>query len=531
MKKLILLALMFSCFAENNHAQTVEWLTVVNGVSYDYGVASDIDAAGNVYSVGYSTGSTTINGTDIASNGKGDGFIIKQNKNGEFLWGKTFGCDDNNYYDEVKNVHVDVNGDCYILVTVKGQNFKYDGNLISGIDAIGQYGGEGLLLKIDATGKLLWWEHNNIKSFEAVTTDQERNVYLTGSFYGTGTIGGQTLSNTTSGTTSDMFIAKFNPEGTLIWAKNVGGNVNNAFVSGSDISCAPDGKSVYITGSTSKDAYFETATLTTEMVTSVFLAKYDSSGTELWARSYDSGKYRKVYSMDVSSTDTIALAGSYGYPKTLSYTAFYDSDGEQTNNILYESTTESKIFDISSNSKGEYFICGYFIDDLQLPDTLLTNEKGNCFMAKFDADLHVQWLKFFSGSEWQSSIHQYDENSAIMSLRIDYPFSYNENILTPLLGDAMFMKVNEEIKTSVITNQELPDLRVYPNPAQNSVNIICKYQMQNIEIMDINGRIIRTYHINTNNFTIDLSELKTGLYFIKTSGSNYKSRVSKIVKN
>lgn len=532
MKKILIVVLIWLCFNENIHAQTVEWFTVVNGTSYDYGVDSDIDAAGNVYSAGFSTGPSTINGTVVLPNGKGDSFIIKQSKDGDFLWGKTFGCDDNIYNDEVKDVQVDANGDCYILVTVKGNNFKYDGNVISGIGAVGQYGGEGLLLKIDASGNLLWWEHNNVKSFEAVTTDKDRNVYLTGSFYSTGTIGGQVLSNPTSGTTSDMFIAKFNPDGSLIWAKHVGGNVHNAFVSGYDIACAPDGGSVYITGKSSKDAFFETATLTTEMVNSVFLVKYDSSGNELWANSYDSGKYRNVYSMDVSSDGTIGIVGSYGYPATHSYTAFYNPDGEQIHNEVYESVTNSKVYGISFNSSGEYFVAGYFIDDIQLPDTLLSNEKGNCFVAKFDVTHNVQWLKFFTGTEWQSNIHQYNENSAIMSMRIDYPFTYNENEndLEPVLGDALFFKVSEEVKTAVQKNEALADLRIYPNPVKSKVNIYCKERIQSVEIMDSSGKIVSRLNCSSNQAKVDLAHLRTGLYFVKVSGTKDNYRVVKIMK-
>jgi hypothetical protein len=386
------------------------------------------------------------------------------------------------------------------------------------------------MLKIDSTGKLLWWEHSNIKRFEAVTTDKERNVYLTGCFYGSGTIGGQTLSNATSGTTSDMFIAKFNPSGTLIWAKNVGGNVSNSFVDGYDIVSAEVEKSVYVTGMTSKTAYFETATLTTEMMNSVFLAKYDSSGTELWARSYDSGKYRSVCSMDISSDGTVALAGSYGYPETLSYTTFYNSEGEQIFNTTYESTTNSKTYGISFNSSGEYFVSGYFNNDIQLADTLLNNPGGNSFIAKFDTSHHVQWLKFFPCAEWQSGIHQYTENSAILSLRIDYPFSFSTGVLEPVFGDAVFMKVNEEIKTSASKNQELVDLRIYPNPAQSTVHIFCKERIQKIEIMNITGSTISIIKVNANETTVDLSELKPGIHFIRVSTSNYKRSIVKIVK-
>ena len=516
----------------SGQAQTIEWFNQINGVSYDYGIASDIDSNGNVYSVGYSTGSTTIGGTVIFPNGKGDGFVIKQNKNGDILWYKTFGADDTNYYDEVQDVHVDANGDVYILVTVKGKNFKYNDEVISGIEANGQYGGNGLMLKIDANGKLLWYEFHNIKRFEAVTTDGQRNVYLTGCFYGSGTIGSETLTNSTSGTTSDMFLAKFKSDGTLIWVKHVGGTTSNSFVVGYDVSCSPDGASVYVTGLTSKTAYFETATLTTTQPNSVFLAKYNNSGTEIWAKSYDSGAYRSITSMDVSSGGLIALAGSYGYPATKSYTTFYNADGEQVQNTVYESSQNSKTFGISFNAAGEYFISGYFIKDLLLPDSTLTGEGGNSYMAKFDVNHKLKWLKHFHNTEWESGIHACNENSAIMTIRLDYPLYYNggKSVMEPVLGDAVFMKINEEVKTAAVKYQTLNTIRIFPNPAGDEINILSDKAIERLQILNLTGQTILAKDIQGKEAKIQLAGLNPGVYLLIATGSGNENTVMKFVK-
>lgn len=531
-KKLWVFALVMAAANLITQGQTIEWFNRVNGISYDYGVESDIDSNGNVYSVGYSTGSTTIGGKVIYPNGEGDGFIIKHNKYGDILWAKTFGADDTNYHDEVQDVHVDANGDCYILVTVKGKNFKYNNEVIQGIEGKAMYGGKGLMLKIDKNGQLLWFEFNNIERFEAVTTDNQRNVYLTGCFYASGTIGGEKLINPSSGTTSNMFLAKFKPDGNFIWAKHAGGTVSNAFVDGYDVCCSPDDASVYVTGQYSKQVYFETATLSATTINSVFLVKYGSSGNELWAKSYDSAAYTRVSSMDVSPNGLVALAGNYGYPTTKSYTTFYNSDGEQVKNTVFESSQNSKTFGISFNAAGEYFVSGYFIKDLQLPDSTMTVENGNSYMAQFDVNHKLKWLKYFPNTEWVSSIHACNENSAIMTIRLDFPLYYNfgENVMDPVLGDAVFMKIKEELKTTTIGYKSLTSLNVFPNPVNNMINIWSNETIDRVLIKNLTGKSILIIDMHGKEAKIQLADLNPGVYLMVVSHTGSERKVIKFIK-
>ncbi|MGZ3862558.1 MAG: T9SS type A sorting domain-containing protein [Bacteroidia bacterium] len=54
-------------------------------------------------------------------------------------------------------------------------------------------------------------------------------------------------------------------------------------------------------------------------------------------------------------------------------------------------------------------------------------------------------------------------------------------------------------------------MEVYPNPAQNSISIFTNASINTLEICDVNGKA----HIKTNQATIDVSQLSSGVYFIK----------------
>ncbi len=91
------------------------------------------------------------------------------------------------------------------------------------------------------------------------------------------------------------------------------------------------------------------------------------------------------------------------------------------------------------------------------------------------------------------------------------------------------------IITSIEENFEVPvSVTVYPNPASESVNI--KFEslvdrMINVQIMDAQGRIVRTDRIEISVIqkTINLQDLPSGVYFLKLIKGNLVN-VYKIVK-
>jgi hypothetical protein len=75
---------------------------------------------------------------------------------------------------------------------------------------------------------------------------------------------------------------------------------------------------------------------------------------------------------------------------------------------------------------------------------------------------------------------------------------------------------------------------IYPNPSSDIFNIkIGDIQLQNIEVIDISGKILFSKNDFDNSggeIQIDLSNVAKGVYFLKLS-ANKKSVVKKIVKN
>ncbi|TXG34495.1 PQQ-dependent sugar dehydrogenase [Seonamhaeicola maritimus] len=76
-----------------------------------------------------------------------------------------------------------------------------------------------------------------------------------------------------------------------------------------------------------------------------------------------------------------------------------------------------------------------------------------------------------------------------------------------------------------------PDFSLIPNPASNSFRIHLKSAFSseriNIQIIDIQGRIVKQFEDISQNNQITTHTLKNGLYFVKVSGLNQKSVTTK----
>ena len=59
------------------------------------------------------------------------------------------------------------------------------------------------------------------------------------------------------------------------------------------------------------------------------------------------------------------------------------------------------------------------------------------------------------------------------------------------------------------------DIDIFPNPVVNQFTIKGSLQLSQVEILDATGQIQQTVNISLNSFTVDISELPNGLYFIR----------------
>ncbi len=191
----------------------------------DEGYGISVDGSGNAYVTGCTNGGLDGN----TSAGYYDMFLTKYDTDGAKLWTKQLGTDSADYGN---GVSVDSSGNAYVTGYTKG---SLDGNTSSG-------GEDMFLTKYNMDGDKLWTTQLGTDSSDrglGVSLDGNGNAYVTG-------LTGGGLDGNISEGDWDMFIAKCNPAGVKLWTRQLGTASDD---SGQGISIDSSG-SVYVTGIT-----------------------------------------------------------------------------------------------------------------------------------------------------------------------------------------------------------------------------------------------------------------------------------------
>ncbi|MBL7974480.1 MAG: hypothetical protein JNJ85_06185, partial [Candidatus Kapabacteria bacterium] len=239
---------------------------------------------------------------------------------------------------------------------------------------------EMFLAKYSSTGTLLWQKSiggTGVDQVLALTLDGSGNPIMAGWFASTVDFdpSASTLQLTSSGN-QDIFFAKYDSNGNVIWAKKVGGTSNEIV---NDITLDLSGN-IFLTGNFQGTADFNPNPSVTNNLTAsaqdIYLAKYTSSGDYVWA---------------------FRLGG----------TASGD-DGRS----------------VKTDSSGNVYLCGHFsgsnVDfDPGSGTFLLSTPTSNndAFFAKYNASGTLQWAKQITGNGDERMLSLViDGNSDIITL-------------------------------------------------------------------------------------------------------------------
>jgi hypothetical protein len=198
----------------------------------------------------------------------------------------------------------------------------------------------------------------------SVAVDASGNVYVAGTVRGNSNFGLQEIT----AVNNDIFLAKYNATGNLLWVKQAGGAGEDA---ASSVVLDASGN-VYISGSFRNTANFDSLTVTSSGSDDGFIAKYSSSGNPIWARSFGSDSQDVVNTMAIDGLGNIYVGGFHsgntGFSNsTVTLTtngksdliaAKYNSNGD----LIWARGGGSNGYDfgfgIGTDGNGNVFICG-----------------------------------------------------------------------------------------------------------------------------------------------------------------------------
>jgi hypothetical protein len=291
-------------------APTFRWSSRAGGEHHDYGTSIAVDDFGNTFVVGYFRDVCHFDEQDkftLTSKGEADIFVAKFDRVGTIIWVNQVGGSADDF---ARGVAIDAQGNCYVTGSFQSRKAEIMTNTGEEKAAVmeKQSDSEIFVLKFNNKGALSWAHTAGSGpggSGNALTVDIEGNVYVTGYFVGTGVFEDLTLNN--SGYV-DIFVARYDPNGELVWVRQIGGRSDDVATS---IAVDEQG-SVFLAGAFSEQMQVAAKIkLKADGLFDAFLIKLDSEGRTAWAVSEGGYMNDIAYGVALDPAGNILLSGGY----------------------------------------------------------------------------------------------------------------------------------------------------------------------------------------------------------------------------
>lgn len=344
--------------------QKYDWAKGIGGSGSDQISAMSLDPQGNIYVAGSFQNTADFDPgpgiSNLISGGVNNIFFAKYDNNGNYLWAKRIGGATN---DVAYNIRVGPSGNIYVSGYFSSTNVDFDP-------------GPGVA----------------------------------------------TLSSTAS--SYDAFIAKYDQNGNYIWAKKIGGSgADNAWAIEID-----NAENIYVSGYFWATVDFDPGPGVANLVSAgnydIYLAKYDNLGNYTWAKKVGGTGDDKAYALDVDAAGNIVIGGSFQgtvdfdpTPIVLSKTSAgsydifvsrYDNAGNFLWANTFGGTAEDRFGRIAIDALGNFYMTGAFqgaVDFDPSANSVIQNSNGgfDMLLAKYDAGGNYIWAKGIGGTSADQS--------------------------------------------------------------------------------------------------------------------------------
>lgn len=195
------------------------------GVSYAYGLALD---SNNILLTGDFMGYIDFGGGHIVAHSStvSDLFVAKLNSSdGSYVWARGYG---GVYGESGTTIAVDANNDVIVAGTFNRET-DLGGGTITGTAV--SYS-DTFIVKYSGVNGDYVWARPILGDYDgavlAVKCGLQNSVYATGRWFGTRDFGGQSRTTSGVGLVYDIFVAKYNSSGVLVWLKTYGATSEDA---------------------------------------------------------------------------------------------------------------------------------------------------------------------------------------------------------------------------------------------------------------------------------------------------------------
>ncbi len=512
-------------------AQTWDWAKNFGGNGGESGISVAINEQGTCWTYGIFETPITINDSTFESRGSKDVVLIKTDSEGNTTWATRAGSTS---ADQAGQIAIDANDNVF----TSGKYWEEaDFQDISTSPNQGSLSAL-FLAKYNSLGEILWVkniEGDGVKEVEDVKIDASGNVYLTGYFETSLYVEDTVLIPSSS---PSVFVIKLSNNGDLIWARNTGttGQVKAAGLGVDDFG------NVYVGGNFRGVIDFaETniATLTDDF--DAFLLKYNANGDEEWLRqaggvfdanmtavavapdgaTYLTGHYNGILDFDGFELMTLGLNDNI-------FLAKYNTGGSVLWAKSFGATNLDKAETISENG-GKIVIGGYFQTETVFENMTLSTDDAffNGYLAYFDSNGQLNDLEGLGGSgyEFVQDVSLTTDGGLAVVGHFEQNINFGNISLVPNGFYDIFLAKRSPLPNTTFDFSLSHSLLLSPSPTANFLQISSfPSEVNNLElsIYDLAGRLFvrRNVEVRQGLVKMDVTALPSGIYFIHCPNLN-----------
>jgi hypothetical protein len=511
MKNLLFTALSIILSASFAIAQpTIQWQKCIGGSGSDLAGPIQLTNDGGYILAGF----TDSNDGDVSGNhGEYDYWVVKLTSIGTIEWQKSIGGSG----DDIARSIDQTNDGGFI---VAGYSVSNDGD-VSGNHGSGDY----WVVKLTSIGTIEWQKTLGGSVEDAASSIQQTTD---GGFIVAG------VSRSNDGDVSgnhgefDCWVVKLTSIGTIVWQKSLGGSGEDGNHS---IQQTTDGGFIVAGNSFSNDGDVSG----NHGERDYWVVKLSSMGTTEWHKTLGGTGSDNAYSIEqtndegyivagVSSSDDGDVSGNQGSNDywVVKLTSIGTIEWQKT----FGGTGSDNAYSIEQTNDGGFIVAG--LSNSNDGDVSDNHGDVDYWVVKLSSIGTIEWQKSYGGTGYDNanSIKQTNDSEYIV---VGWSES-NDGDVSGNHGSGDYWVVKLTSSQLLIENKEPNSFSVFPNPAQNTINIKADNKLigKPFSIYDKTGKVVLSGKINSENSVIEIGNLSGGIYLFSV-GENLK-QTFKIIK-
>lgn len=463
--------------AKFDNTGNIIWVKTFGGEGNDRAVAMVVDKDKNLVLTGsFESPTLAFMSFGLINQGGGDLFVCKFTPDGDVIWAKSYGGPS---YEEPTTIAADIHGNIIIAGGFSGDSLIIGSDTLKN-SAVGYNGISDIFIaKLSASGKSIWARSAGGVSFEqahSLATDRDSNIVVVGAFNSNKIgFGIDTLINIGY---SDIFIAKYDSKGNVLWAKGGYGKDKDW----ANTVAIDNNGNIYVAGEfLSEEFRLANYTISNKGSYDIFLAKFDKDGNLLWANSYGED------------------ADDYG--KSLVY------------------------------SNGYIYLGGYFASNtLNFENIAIVNRSqglnSDIYVAKFDDSGDCIWARGAGGNgEDQSFDIAVDKDGNVFqagNFESKYIYFSNKSLYNYGYSNVFVSKLNPKLSDIPFAFQATRErISIVPNPSDDFILVSGEFlNPGELKIFNLFGKCIYYQPVTGSEIVIDIRSLSRGVYLLYVSGNS-----------